>query len=69
MSPTRPCPLCDADMARFMCFSCGHRLCEECVVLEDGLCPECGGTTWVDMTGYSVPEYHTADEEEEEDCE
>jgi len=39
-----------------MCFCCGYRICRECVALEDGLCPQCGGVLWVDMTTRVVTE-------------
>lgn len=64
MSPTRPCPLCEDDVATHMCFACGYRLCKECVELEDGLCPACGGVVWVDVVG---PGTHVRVLEDEED--
>lgn len=66
MSPTRLCPLCEADVATHMCFSCGYRLCKDCVTLEDGLCPQCGGTVWVDTLADNAAEFRT-DEPDEED--
>lgn len=67
MSPTRPCPLCEDDVATHMCFACGYRLCKECMELENGLCPACGGIVWVDVLGSNQPRVLIEDEEEDED--
>ena len=69
MSPTRPCPLCDMRIAQYLCFGCGLRVCLWCLEEIEGLCPQCGGITWIDMEREGGVVFRTEEELDDEEFE